>query len=228
MHAHGHRAEEAQHAHAQRGQARAAKPVTPADRILTLQRLAGNAAVSRALEEDEHTHGAGCGHEAPGGPQQALQRRDSLEAAIASPGRPLDAGVRAKAEQVYPMDFGGLLMHDNPVAQRSAQEFGARALTVGPHIIADGPMDEETALHEVDHAFHQAMGFGEGTDDGSGLELSHPDDRFEVKAADNGRKVARGEAPDLSLAGMVAPTPVQRSAAAGPEAEWDGSDDSDG
>lgn len=31
-------------------------------RVLSLQRLAGNAAVSRAIDEARHQHGPGCGH----------------------------------------------------------------------------------------------------------------------------------------------------------------------
>lgn len=222
MHTHGTQSQQDQQGHEQgheqRVSGQAKKPVTRADRILTLQRLAGNAAVSRAVEEERHEHGADCGHSGPAAEQPVVQRRvESLNSGITSPGRPLDPGIRAKAEQAYPMDFGHLLMHDGPEAQQSAKDFGAVAYTVGPHIVAAQSLDEETTLHEIDHAYHQALGAGAGTDDGSGVKLSSPDDEFEVKAADNGRKVARGEMPDLSLAG--GPAGAERGEDAEAEAE---------
>lgn len=224
MHVHG---IQAQQAADQREARPARKPVTPAERLLKLQGQAGNLAVSRALEETEHAHGPGCGHaRTPTGdpavqrrmdPQDTtsardadLQRRSTLAAGIASPSRPLESRIREKAERVYPMNFGHVQWHDGPVAQRAAREYGAQALTVGPHILAaESNLPDEVKLHEVDHTYQNAMGDVAGTADGAGTKVSSPHDPYEVSAASNGKKVAQGGTPDLSLPGR--PAPVQRS-----------------
>lgn len=225
MHVYG---TQAQQAADQREARPVKKPATPAERLLKLQGQAGNLAVSRALEETEHAHGPGCGHaRTPTGdldvqrrmdPQDTtsardadLQRRSNLAAGIASPSRPLESRIREKAERVYPMKFGHVQWHDDPVAQRAAREYGAQALTVGPHILAAEPnLPDEVKLHEVDHTYQNAMGDVAGTADGAGTKVSSPHDPYEVSAASNGKKVAQGGTPDLSLPGR--PAPLQRSA----------------
>ncbi|MGP8297845.1 eCIS core domain-containing protein [Streptomyces inhibens] len=208
MHAHG---TQPQQAADQRESRQVKKPSTLAERVLKLQGLAGNLAVSRALAEEEHAHGPGCGHaETPATEtpvtEAAVQRRATLEDALAEPGRPLESRIRDKAERVYPMKFGHVRWHDGPVAQRAAREFGAQALTVGPHILAAEPnLSDEIKLHEVDHTYQNAMGDVAGTADGAGTKVSSPGDPYEVKAASNGKKVAQGGAPDLSLPGRPAP-----------------------
>ncbi|MFE0107211.1 DUF4157 domain-containing protein [Streptomyces sp. NPDC059009] len=217
MHVHG---TPAQQTDGHRASRQARTPDTLAGRMLRLSARAGNRAVSRALEEGPHAHGPGCGHgEVSGartsgaemsGAQAAVQRKASLEAGIASPSRPLESRIRDRAEQVYPMTFGHVQWHDGPVAQRAAREFGAQALTVGSHILAAEPnLPDEVKFHEVDHTYQTAMGDVAGTADGSGTKVSSPHDPFEVSAASNGKKVAQGGSPDLSLPGR--PAPVQRS-----------------
>lgn len=187
---------------------RAPGPATPAGRILSLQRLAGNAAVARAVEEERHAHGPGCGHgrTEPSGEQPVMQRQMGLSAALASPGAPLEPRIRERAEQAYGMNFGDVRKHDGPEAQQSAREFGALAYTVGPHIIAAEPnLPDDVMYHELGHRFQNALGPVAGTDDGTGVKVSSPGDPFELQAASNGKKVARGEMPDLSLPGRPAP-----------------------
>ncbi|ARX87316.1 MULTISPECIES: DUF4157 domain-containing protein [Streptomyces] len=213
MHAHGTQAKEGgdqgkAHRPGPAGPHRAPGPATTAGRILSLQRLAGNAAVSRAVEEERHAHGPGCGHgqTEPSGEQPVMQRQMGLSAALASPGAPLEPRIRERAEQAYGMNFGDVRKHDGPEAQQSAREFGALAYTVGPHIVAAEPnLPDDVMFHELGHRFQNAMGPVAGTDDGSGVRVSSPGDPFELQADSNGKKIARGEKPDLSLPGRPAP-----------------------
>ncbi|WP_211343143.1 DUF4157 domain-containing protein [Actinomadura pelletieri] len=195
------------------------QPPGLAGRFLSLQRLAGNAAVSGAIVEARHQHGPGCGHANPSvqrrvdtdlhehGPgcghgETPVQRRVSPTEAIATPGRPLPAHIVERMEQAYPMKFGHVRIHDGPVAQRSADDHGAMAYTTGSHIISGrSGLDDETLYHEAGHVWQQAMGEVAGTDDGTGTKISSPRDPFEVQASENGRRMARGEAPDLTSPG---------------------------
>ncbi|MFJ6849086.1 DUF4157 domain-containing protein [Streptomyces sp. NPDC091271] len=191
---------------------RTGAPSTQAGRMLALQRTAGNAAVSRAIEEERHAHGPGCGHgeAAPSGEQSAVQRRVSVQEAISSPGSRPEPRILDKAQQAYGMSFDHVRLHTGPVAQRSAMEFNAVAYTTGSDIVSQKPhLDDETIFHELDHVRQQTMGPVAGTDNGAGAKVSHQDDPFEKQSAANGRKLAQGGAPDLSLPGSSAP--VQRA-----------------
>jgi hypothetical protein len=144
-----------------------------------------------------------------------VQRRSSVVDAVGSPGRPLEPRILQRAERAYSMDFGHVRVHNDPVAQRSAEELGALAYTTGSHIVLGGSrVEDEVMFEEVDHVRQQAFGPVPGTDNGRGEKVSHPDDPFERSAGANGRKLARGGAPDLSLPGAASPgAAVQRSVA---------------
>ncbi|MFD6423784.1 DUF4157 domain-containing protein [Streptomyces sp. NPDC060198] len=152
-----------------------APTATTAASVLNLQRLAGNAAVTRLLGE-EHEHGAGCHHGTP------VQRSSVLDA-LRTPGTPVDPRIRAKAEQGLGADLSDVRVHSGPEAHRSAAELGARAYTSGRHIVAgEQGMDEHTLLHELTHTWQQQRGQVAGTDNGTGLRLSSPGDRHENEA----------------------------------------------
>jgi hypothetical protein len=177
--------------------------------LLTLQRLAGNQAVTRAMEDDRHEHGAGCGHgessvQRSADDQPAPQRPSSVFDAVRSPWSPLAPRIRQNAEQAYGMSFAHVRVHTDPVAQRSAVELGALAYTSGPDIIV-GPQgaNDETMYHEVDHVRQQSLGPVPGTDNGSGARVSHEHDPFERSSAENGRRMARGDAPELGIPGVT-------------------------
>ncbi|MET9383056.1 DUF4157 domain-containing protein [Streptomyces sp. NPDC002928] len=196
------RAHEENHASADRKPA-PARSVAPVPPLLALQRAAGNAAVTRAIEAARHEHGPDCGHEAPevqreAAGQPSVQRRSSVFDAVGSPASPLQPHIRAKAEQAYGMSFSHVRVHTGPVAQRSALEYGARAYTSGSDIVVGAQgVDDETLFHEIDHVHQQSTGPVAGADDGSGARVSDPGDAFELRAAANGRRMAQGEAPDL-------------------------------
>ncbi|MEW2703739.1 DUF4157 domain-containing protein [Streptomyces koyangensis] len=187
--------------------------------LTALQQAAGNAAVTRAVQRAREE----AGHAERATPDAApVQRRVSVRDALGSPGRPLDSRVLERSEQAYPMDFGHVRVHDSPVAQRSAEELDALAYTSGPHIVlGKRDVSDEVLYEEIDHVWQQAQGPVPGTDNGKGEKVSRPDDPFERSAGANGRRMAQGAAPDLSLPGAASRTPdpaapVQRADRPGP------------
>ncbi|MGW5351507.1 eCIS core domain-containing protein [Streptomyces sp. NPDC004031] len=210
-----HENQAAQRAGAQAARGPAPVPGTAGGRLLGLQRLVGNAAVARIAQRERQAHEPGCGHpETEGtGEEAAVQRRTPVGEVLASPGSPLEPRIRSRAEQAYGMSFGHVRVHTGPVAQRSAADFGALAYTTGSHIVSGEPrLDDETLFHEVDHVHQQAVGPVAGTDNGTGARVSSPDDAFERSAAANGRRLARGLAPDLAPPGASGhPASVQRA-----------------
>ncbi|MFE3598916.1 DUF4157 domain-containing protein [Streptomyces sp. NPDC059096] len=200
-------------------------PTGPAAGLLALQRSVGNAAVTQAIEEERHEHGPGCSHAGrsaqrrmdPEAEQGAVQRRVSLAEVTGAGGLSLPPRIQNKAEQAYQMPFNHVRVHNDETAQRASAEFGARAMTVENHIVlGSSSVDDETWFHELDHVRQQSKGKVAGSDDGSGNRVSSPGDPFELQSSDNGRRVAQGENPDLSMPGMAGHgEPVQR-AKAGP------------
>lgn len=178
--------------------------------LAALQRTAGNAAVVRFLqraghpyaeppapESEQHRHGAGCGH-----PQTAEQprppsvQRSAVHDVLKGAGRPLDTPVREDMEARLGADFSDVRVHDDSAARTSATEVGARAYTSGNHIvIGDGGGDKHTLAHELTHVIQQRQGPVAGTDNGSGLAVSDPSDRFERAAEANATRVMRSAAP---------------------------------
>lgn len=164
---------------------------------LALQRSIGNAAVSRLIEDSRHQHGAGCGHgqstaDAPAPPVQ----RSAVHDVLRSAGSPLDDSTRGDMESRLGADFSDVRVHDDGAARASAAEVGARAYTSGNHIvIGDGGGDRHTLAHELTHVIQQRQGPVAGTDNGSGLNVSDPSDRFEREAEANARRALSGSAP---------------------------------
>lgn len=162
----------------------------PAAALLALQRAAGNAAVARAVEEQRHEHDAGCGHGAG-----ASVQRSAVHQVLSTSGQPLGAALRAEMEGRFDgEDFGGVRVHTDTVAQRSAAEIGAKAYTSGSHVVWDG-RDKHTLAHELDHYRQQRRGAVPGTDNGSGLRVSDPSDWAEQEAEATARRVMSGPAP---------------------------------
>ncbi|MBD0671942.1 DUF4157 domain-containing protein [Streptomyces sp. CBMA156] len=187
--------------------------------LLALQRSAGNAAVVRMLRRtghvppavQRHEHDAGCGHpthqRTGAGPGAAVQR-SAVADVLRSAGRPLDDTTRTDMENRFGADFTDVRIHDGPVARRSATEVGARAYTSGSHVvIGEGGGDTHTLAHELTHVIQQRRGPVAGTDNGSGLRVSDPSDRFEREAEANARRVMAGP----SLAPEVAGTSYRAS-----------------
>ncbi|WP_067899297.1 DUF4157 domain-containing protein [Actinomadura chibensis] len=166
-----------------RTDAAATAGTTPAARsVVALQRLVGNAAVARLLSA--RTQGE------DGGEQAAAVQREHVEQVLRSPGRPLEAPVRAEWEARYGTDLSGVRVHTDSAAHRAAVSVQAVAFTSGSHIAFQrgrydpgSPGGNRLLGHELSHYNQQRAGTVPGTDNGNGLSVSDPSDALE-KAAD--------------------------------------------
>ncbi|MGW5680221.1 eCIS core domain-containing protein, partial [Streptomyces sp. NPDC003860] len=199
---------------------RASSPAPP-HALLKLQGAAGNAAVVQMLRaaghswvQEKHEHSAGCGHQESGEGAAAVQR-SAVHDVLRTPGRPLDATTRTDMEARLGADFSDVRIHSDGAARASAAEIGARAYTSGNHVvIGDGGGDRHTLAHELTHVIQQRQGPVAGADNGSGLKVSDPADRFEREAEANARRALSGQPPAVEAgagpAPKSAPTAVQR------------------
>ncbi|MFJ8313246.1 MULTISPECIES: DUF4157 domain-containing protein [unclassified Streptomyces] len=188
-----------------RAPARTQAPGGVPAQLRALQASAGNAAVLQMLRQaghswaaqEQHQHGAGCGHQQT--EQPAVQRSSAVHDVLRTSGRPLDAATRTDMEGRLGADFSDVRIHSDSAAKASAAEVGARAYTSGHHVvIGDGGADKHTLAHELTHVIQQRQGPVSGTDNGSGLNVSDPSDRFEREAEANATRVMRSAAPTTS------------------------------
>jgi hypothetical protein len=78
-----------------------------------------------------------------------------------SAGQPLDSATRAFMEPRFGYDFGSVRLHTGGSARSSAADLGARAYTVGPHVVLrDESPSHELLAHELTHVVQQG---GAGT-----------------------------------------------------------------
>ncbi|SDC88432.1 protein of unknown function [Streptomyces prasinopilosus] len=191
-----------------------------ADRgLLGLQGAAGNAAVVQMLRQsghawarDRHEHGPGCHH----GTEQPAVQRSTAHDVLRNPGQPMDGALRGEMEARLGADFSNVRIHADSAAKRSAAELGARAYTSGSHVVlGEGGGDKHTLAHELTHVIQQRQGPVTGADNGDGLRVSDPSDRFEREAEANAQRVMAGSAPTRTVSGEGA----DGAAAAGPEPE---------
>jgi hypothetical protein len=157
--------------------------------------------------------------------EPALQRKaadtDTMETAppivdraLASPGRPLDAGTRAFMASRFSHDFGRVRIHDDALAADSARAVRARAYTVGQHIVfAAGQYRPHTRdgagllAHELAHTVQQ--GGQARTSAGGRLGVSPAGDTAEREAASAAYDVMLGLKPALVIGSSL---PVLRRA----------------
>ncbi|MGW2471741.1 eCIS core domain-containing protein [Streptomyces sp. NPDC001665] len=167
-----------------------ARGQSPAERaeLLEVQRTLGNAAALHLLRRAQ---------EKP--PEQTAQpavQRSAVHDVLSGSGRPLAASLRAEMESRLGADFSDVRVHDDAAARASAAGVGARAYTSGHHVvIGEGGADKHTLAHELTHVIQQRQGPVSGSDNGSGLRVSDPSDRFERDAEANAHRVMRGAAP---------------------------------
>ncbi len=120
-------------------------------------------------------------------------------------GRLLEAPVRAEMEARLGADFSQVRVHTGSAAHASAAELGARAYTVGDHVvIGAGGADKHTLAHELTHVIQQRQGAVAGTDYGGGLKVSDPSDSYEKAAEASAARALRGP---LSQRPAAASTP---------------------
>jgi hypothetical protein len=115
-------------------------------------------------------------------------QRVTVNDVLSSSGRPLPATLEDEMEARLDADFSDVRLHTGAAAQRSASEIGANAYTSGSHVvIGNGGNDKHTLAHELTHVIQQRTGPVSGTDQGDGLAISAPSDRFEQAAEHNAR-----------------------------------------
>ncbi|MFB6888585.1 DUF4157 domain-containing protein [Kitasatospora sp. NPDC056327] len=121
-----------------------------------------------------------------GGDSAARARNSAVHDVLRSRGRPLDDTTRTDMEARLGADFSDVRIHDDSAAQTSAADLGARAYTSGSHVVlGTGGTDPHTLAHELTHVIQQRQGPVAGTDNGTGLRVSDPSDRFERAAEAN-------------------------------------------
>jgi hypothetical protein len=170
-----------------------------------------------------------CGHPAPGGGEctQCKQKRASqpghdalsasTQAALRSPGRPLDAGTRAYLEPRFGHDFSNVRIHADAQAADAARSVDALAYTIGRDVVfGDGQYSPNTSAgrellaHELAHVVQQS---GSSSASQRDIAISHPDDPAEREAQSVSRTVLSGASPP-SIASSAA-MGLQRQAGAG-------------
>ena len=178
-------------------QGRAARAAAPArlpagarafapETLLALQRTVGNAAVTRILEEQRQEDPAGHGRREAAADVQRSAVHDVLQ----TPGEPMGGALRDEMEARFGADFSDVRLHTGAAARESAAGIGARAYTSGSHIVmGDQGGDKHTLAHELTHVIQQRTGPVAGTDNGDGLRVSDPSDRFEREAEVNASRV---------------------------------------
>ena len=166
--------------------------LTPAA-VMHLQKTAGNATVSAALEE-----------------QETSPVKDVVGS---GGGAPLDKDTRGLMESRLGADFSDVRVHTDAKASESAQSVQAYAYTVGSDVVfQSGKYEPESdsgkrmLAHELTHVVQQRSGPVAGTPAPGGIQISHPSDRFEQAAETSADRV-------MSSAPATAPPSV---AAAGP------------
>jgi uncharacterized protein DUF4157 len=168
--------------------------------MLEVQRLAGNAGVSKLLQREDD------GGEA---------RSPVLDVVGQGGGSPLSGDLKNEMEGRLGGDFSDVKVHTDDKATQSAQAVQANAYTVGNDVVVRSdrwsPSSDEgkkTIAHELTHVMQQRAGPVDGTNTGDGISVSHPSDRFEQAAERNATTAMAAPAPASS--GASAQLEVQR------------------
>lgn len=177
--------------------------------IVHLQSLAGNASVSRLIDD--------------------AAASDMVRSVVGrGGGEPLPSDIAGSMGARLGADLGDVRIHRGGAAAQSAKAVNAHAYTVGSDVVfgagqydPSSPAGQRTIAHELSHVVQQRTGAVSGTRIGGGLAMSHPLDAFEQEASRTADRVVSGAAP-------VAPATAQRHAtddeavaqrAAGPDAD---------
>jgi hypothetical protein len=134
---------------------------------------------------------------------------------IRSPGQPLDQGTRRFMESRLKHDFGGVRVHTDEQATRSAQGVGALAYTVGSHVVfqksrfsPDTQAGKELLAHELAHVVQQGA-----TSSGRILQRQQDDE--------TSRPAETGTPQPATTSGASTPQSAPVSGpVAGPQSNW--------
>jgi hypothetical protein len=131
-------------------------------------------------------------------------RRLAVHDVLRSQGSPLTQPVRAEMEARLGADFSTARIHTDSTAQRSADELGARAYTVGENVVIGvGGIAPHVLAHELTHVIQQRQGPVDGTPQADGLSISDPSDRFEREAERNAVRAIRGTVDVQQATGLT-------------------------
>jgi hypothetical protein len=187
--------------------ARSAGNAPDANALLHLQRTAGNAGVAQLVQSDDDPHG--------------LQRL-----VHGGGGSPLPVDTRENMEGAFGEDFSSVRVHTGGEADQSAKSLGAHAYTAGNDVVfAEGHYDpgssggQRTLAHELTHVVQQRSGPVDGADNGSGVRVSDPGDRFEQAAEATADRVMTGQSDHDAGGGGGAPASVQREESDGADVQ---------
>jgi hypothetical protein len=165
--------------------------------VMHLQKTAGNASVTAALEEQE----------------PSLVK----EVIGSGGGAPLDRDTRGFMESRLGADFSDVRVHSDGKASESAQSVQAHAYTVGNDVVfqsdkyaPDSDSGKRMLAHELTHVVQQRSGPVDGTPAPGGIKVSHPSDSFERAAESTADRVMSSAAP-TPVASAAAPASVQRA-----------------
>lgn len=162
---------------------RAAGPAAPAPTGLAeLQRMVGNRAVHGLLSAQGVLRRVGSRGSRGIGAMAPAIVHETLRAG----GAPLPAGVNARMARRFGRDFSRVRVHTDVRAEASARAVGARAYTVGQHIVfargelAPGtPAGERLLAHELAHTIQQG---GSGVGLQRQIAIGRSDDPAEAAA----------------------------------------------
>ena len=162
--------------------------------VMHLQKTAGNASVTAALEEQEPS------------PVKDVVKSDA--------GAPLGGETRDFMESRLGADFGDVRVHTDSKASESARSVQAHAYTVGNDVVfQSGKYEPESdsgkrmLAHELTHVVQQRSGPVAGTAAPGGIKVSHPSDAFEQAAESSADRAMAGATP---MPTTTAPASVQR------------------
>src|SRR3989454_1372591 len=169
--------------------------LTPAA-VMHLQKTAGNATVSAALEEQEPS---------------------LVKNVVGSGGgSPLDNDTKGFMESGLGADFDDVRVHTDAAASESARSVQAHAYTVGTDVVfqsgkyaPESDSGKRMLAHELTHVVQQRSGPVAGTPAEGGIKISHPSDRFEQAAESSADRVMSAQ-PAGPAAASPAPASVQR------------------
>jgi hypothetical protein len=168
--------------------------LTPAA-VMHLQKTAGNATVSAALEEQE----------------PSLVK----DVVGSGGGSPLDRDTRSFMESRLGADFSDVRVHTDGKATESARSVQAHAYTVGNDVVfqsdkyaPESDSGQRMLAHELTHVVQQRSGPVDGTPAPGGIKVSDPSDSFERAAESTADRVMSSQAVSSPM--TAAPSSVQR------------------
>src|SRR5438034_11554512 len=162
--------------------------LTPAA-VMHLQKTAGNASVSAALEEQE---------------QPSLVK----DVVGSGGGSPLDRDTRGFMESRLGADFSDVRVHTDGKAAESARSVQAYAYTGGNDVVfqsdryaPDTDSGQPMLAQELTQVVQQRSGPVDGTPAAGGIKVSHPSDSFEQAAESTADRVMSSQAVPTPMTG---------------------------